>query len=203
MKKKKRKLIDKILIIATPVLALCLFIYWWVLKRPDRDFYFQENFSGWVKIVYQVEHAPPLKMKGNTYQITVPDSGIIYTSSHFPDGWGRDNFYQLDKKDTILIPKVVDTDEGSKLRIVGQQFYYTSHQDILFDLPVGTDTILHDGTRIKKVSENKVNYQPGNVGFEYFFLSETPKSINFDPDNRPKDPKELENTKDTYISISQ
>ncbi len=201
MEKRKRKLIDRILLIATPLLALLLFTYWAILKRPDRNFYLHDHTSGWVKISYEVPGAPPLKQEEGVYKIDIPPNKEIVTSSAFKDGWGRDRFFHQQDGQWIEIPKISDTTATTKLHIHEQTYAFRSHMNVLTSLSQGTDTTLADGTRIKKQSGNRVSYQPGREAFEYFYFSSRPQPIEFQPPERPKDPDELVSTEDGFITV--
>jgi hypothetical protein len=52
-----------------------------------------ENYTGWVRIEFDVQGAPPLAKEGGEYVITIPADGILRTSSPEQYGWAHDRYY--------------------------------------------------------------------------------------------------------------
>lgn len=57
----------------------------------DQTYLLPMNFKGCVVINYDVIKAPPLQIKNNEITYTVPDDGIIDTSSPMEYGWVNKN----------------------------------------------------------------------------------------------------------------
>lgn len=61
--------------------------------RRGQDITLPEGFSGWACIEYEVTAAPPLTVVGGRYQIRVPESGKVRTSSQLEGGTAQDRVY--------------------------------------------------------------------------------------------------------------
>ena len=81
----------------------------------------------------------------------------------------------MDQRNLFRPKLILEDDLGIYLH--HHAYYAKSHEDLLAVLPVGTDTVLADETKIKKESENNVEYTRGKKTLEYFYVSREPKSI--------------------------
>ena len=80
------------------------------------------------------------------------------------------------------------------------QYFAKNHEDLLVSLPIGTDTILADETRIFKESENNVEYTRGKKTLEYFYITREAQSIMFNPPKN-ENTEALESTEDRAIPL--
>lgn len=184
------KLIDKILIIGFLGIAMFLLLFTFGLKRTDKNFYLPEGYVGWVNIKSRFPGAAELPIKNGAYQIHVPDSGYIVTSSILKDGWGRDKFYWMTADGPKEIPHIVemkDSPDGYGKYIHAHEYHHYSHAHILEGLAVGTDTMMWDNTRLIRKSEERVDYREGSKSIEFFYVSDKPLPISR-ADSLPSNP---------------
>lgn len=74
------------------------------------------GYVGWVRISYGVEGEPALQVQRGAYQIVVPQSGRIATSSPMASGLAHDEYYYVDEhgqKRLLKIALAVDSTDGS------------------------------------------------------------------------------------------
>ncbi len=188
MSKSKRSLLDKILIVSATTFALFMIIFWLMLKRNNKDYYIPKGYEGWVSIKHGWPDAGPFPEKNGVFQISISDSGYAETSVELNQGWGRDRYFWVGGGDTIPIPNSVESDGEIQLHIHGHRYEFFSHESILPNLSIGTDTLLWDGTKIEVEEKGEVSYQTGDKIFEFFYLSTEPKSIMFvAPENPNRD----------------
>lgn len=87
------------IIVGILLLVLLIALPFW-LARDTRSvgvrssrFLIPENYTGWVRIEFDVQGAPPLPKEGGEYVITIPPDGILRTSSPEQYGWAHDRYY--------------------------------------------------------------------------------------------------------------
>jgi hypothetical protein len=51
------------------------------------------GYTGWVRVEFEVQGAPPLPMEGSEYVLRIPADGTLQTSSPEQYGWAQDHFY--------------------------------------------------------------------------------------------------------------
>lgn len=178
---RKLKKIEKITLVAFLNLLLILIILWLMEKRPNRDYYIPKGYEGWVMIHYNIPDTPPLEKKDGVLQFVIPESGFMETTSELDIGWRRDRFFWQTENGVEEVPSSVEIDGEYHIYIHRHKYYARSHMGIVKGLPVGTDTILWDQTKITKENANEVDYMPGKKTLEYFYVSAEPKSIMFNP----------------------
>jgi hypothetical protein len=201
MAKRKLKRIERIIIISFCFSAVVLVGFWIMDKEPDRDFFIPKNYHGWLEVRYSVADAKPLELKDGVQQIVFNDSGYAETSDILIVGWRKDRYYWLNEDgSTEQIPPSVELGDSMGIYLHHHAYYAQSHEDLLASLPIGIDTTLADETRIIKNSENNVEYTRGKKTLEYFYLSEAPRSILFNPPKNPKS-EALESTEDRAIPL--
>jgi len=183
-------------------MAIFLIGFWLSLKRTNRNYYVPPNYEGWVSIKYNYPDAPPLLQDSKGYHIYIPDSGYLVTSTPLEKGWGKDQFFRQKADSVQPIPNYVRSSEETKMYIHGRDIRKFSHEAILKQLPVGTDTTMWDGTQIKRKSENEISYQPGDNSLEYFYIFTTPQPLDI---HLPQNPQReaLESMKDHAIPTTQ
>ncbi len=194
---RKLKFVDRIILIGVVCMAVFILILFLSGKRNNRDIYLPVNFEGWVKIKHALPGAPQLDNKDGIYQIYVSDSGYVETSTYLESGWGRDRFFSLSPEGAKQIPNYLDEAGEKKVFVHAKSAFQVSHEHILADLPEGIDTLLWDGTRIKK-SEGRVSYTTGKKTLEYFYISAQAQPLAFNPPPNP-DTEMLKSTEDHEI----
>ena len=199
MPKRKLKLVEKIILLSTVFMAIFLIGFWLSLKRTNRRYIIPQGYKGWVTIRYNFPGSPPLPEVDGFYQLQIPDSGYLFTSTPLEKGWGKDEFYWQSPSGLVSIPNYTQTEEGTQMYIHGRDIRPFSHEALLNQLPVGVDTLLWDGTELNRKSATEVRYKPGKVSLEYFYLFPSPQPIDVP---LPKIPNKeaLESMKDRIIS---
>jgi hypothetical protein len=56
-------------------------------------FLIPEGYTGWVRIEFEVQGAPPLPMEAGQYVLRIPSGGILRTSSAEQYGFAKDHYY--------------------------------------------------------------------------------------------------------------
>ncbi len=56
-------------------------------------FLIPEGYTGWIRVEFEVQGAPPLLMEENHYVFKIPPDGALRTSSPEQYGWARDQYY--------------------------------------------------------------------------------------------------------------
>lgn len=182
MLNRKLSLVEKIILIG--VIAFGIFIigfsFW--MKRSDKDFYIPQGFSGWVTIYYAVPGAKPLAKKEGVYQLIIPASGKLETSTIFEDGWSKDRFFRYDSlNNQSEIPRTVKDKTGTKKWMHWYESHFRSFNYVIPALKNGQDTLLYEGTRIYKQDEKNIQYAQGQKSLEAFYMSPQPEPMLFNP----------------------
>lgn len=185
MDKRKWKLVDKIILVSGLAFAAFMLVFWLFLKRSNKDYYLPQGFEGWVMIQYGAPGELPLPEKEGVLQVSVSASGHATTSTALDEGWGRDRYFWVGEGDTVQIPSSEKVAGDFYLYLHGHSYQFYSHEALLKVLPLGTDTLLWDETRITMEAEGEVSYQPGEKTLEYFYISSQPQPIQFVPPENP------------------
>src|ERR1019366_2011871 len=61
--------------------------------RPASRFLIPEGYTGWIRIEFEVQGAPPLPVEAGEYIVKIPPDGVLRTSSAEQYGWARDHYY--------------------------------------------------------------------------------------------------------------
>lgn len=194
---RKLKLIDKIILIGVAIMAGFILLLFFSGKRKNRDFYLPPDFEGWVKIKHSVPGAPPLPEEDGIYQLHVPDSAYIETSTPLKGGWGRDRFFTQSSTGPEPIPAYLTIDDETHFYIHEQSSYPISYESLLPELPDGVDTTFWDGTEVEKQGR-RVIYTPGKNVLEYFYVSRKAQPLGFRPPKNP-DQERLISTEDREL----
>lgn len=83
--------------------------------RPASRFLVPEGYTGWIRVEFEVQGAPPLPMEGGEYVLKIPSDGVLRTSSAERYGWARDHYYYYSAQGTRPLP-----DSGSAALIWGK-----------------------------------------------------------------------------------
>jgi hypothetical protein len=136
-------------------------------------------------IEYNVPNATPLPMKNGEYEIIVPDSGKIKTSSILNDGWGKDLFFTKNGKQ---IPNAESKNNDVLTRFHLREYHYRSFLKEIPQMKENSDTTFYDGTSIHKISNSQYVYREGKKTVEVFYVSDKPQSTRFDRFQPPINP---------------
>lgn len=185
MFKRKLSLVEKIILIGVVVFGLFIIGFQFTMKRENKNFYLPDNFSGWVMIEYNVPNVPLLPQKEGAYQITVPDSGKIKTSSPLVDGWGRDLFFTKDGKQ---IPNTESVNNDIVTRFHLREYCFRSFKQAIPLMKDNSDTTFYEGTTIHKISNTQYVYREGKKSVEVFYVSDKAQSTRFDRFQPPVNP---------------
>ena len=177
MARRKLKFVEKVIILSTVFMAIFLIGFWLSLKRTNRVYLIPEGYEGWVTIRYNSPEAEALPLTDGAFQLRIPESGYLYTSSPLEKGWGKDAFFWVKATEEIAIPNYVQEEGTTRMHIHGRDIRHFSHEHLLKSLAVGQDTTLWDGTELERKSESEVRYQPGNLSLEYFYVFASPQNI--------------------------
>ncbi|MFN0202405.1 MAG: DUF6843 domain-containing protein [Bacteroidia bacterium] len=182
MFQRKLSLIDKIILIGVVAFVAFILGFWWNMKRSNKDFHLPANFSGWANIRYSVPNAQPLVKKAGIYQIYIPPTGMLETSTALEDGWGRDQFFDETGK---LIPNSIGKNQATQTRFHLREYGYRSFLSVLAALPKGKDSTFYEGTQIYRSPEGKEIYHEGEKSVETFYVSSKFESVLFNPPANP------------------
>jgi hypothetical protein len=84
-------------------------------SRPASRFLIPEGYTGWIRIEFEVQGAPPLPMEAGEYILKIPPDGVLRTSSAEQYGWARDHYYYYSAQGTRPL-----SDSGSAALIWGK-----------------------------------------------------------------------------------
>jgi hypothetical protein len=83
--------------------------------RPASRFLVPEGYTGWIRIEFEVQGAPPLPMEGGEYILKIPPDRVLRTSSAEQYGWAGDRYYYYSAQGMRPLP-----DSGSAALIWGK-----------------------------------------------------------------------------------
>jgi hypothetical protein len=182
---RKRRLLKRVLLVSGGSALLFFAGYVIMMKRSPRQYYLPEGFHGWVTIRFEREGSPPLEKKDGAYQVYIPESGILETSSELQTGWARDAFFRKKGGQWEELPLNVDGESEKKRFIHSREDAEPNHLLMIRNLPEAADTVLWDGTRISK-SGNMVDVRTGRKLLEHFWVSEVPEPFFYQHDSLPE-----------------
>lgn len=61
--------------------------------RRSLRFLIPEGYTGWVRVEFEVQGAPPLPVQGGHYVLRIAADGSLKTSSLEQYGWAKDSYY--------------------------------------------------------------------------------------------------------------
>jgi hypothetical protein len=67
-------------------------------------FLIPEEYTGWIRIEFEVQGAPPLPMEGGQYVLKIPSDGVLRTSSAEQYGWAKDHYYYYSAQGVRPLP---------------------------------------------------------------------------------------------------
>lgn len=114
--KRSTQIVVVILVLA-PLLALAIWLGFGARNESLRSsrFLIPEGYTGWIRIEFEVQGAPPLPIDHGEYTITIPADGVLLTSSVEQYGWARDRYYYYSGQNMRSLP-----DSGESAMIWGK-----------------------------------------------------------------------------------
>jgi hypothetical protein len=90
----------------TLLMFLALWLGWTGQHSGLRSsrFLIPEAYTGWIRVEFEVQGAPPLSMEGDESVLRIPAGGILRTSSPEQYGWARDHYYYYSAEGMHPIP---------------------------------------------------------------------------------------------------
>jgi len=74
-----------------------------------------EGYTGWIRVEFEVQGAPPLPMEGGQYVLKIPSDGILRTSSAEQYGWAKDQYFCYSAQGLRSLP-----DSGQSVLVWGK-----------------------------------------------------------------------------------
>jgi hypothetical protein len=79
--------------------------------RPASRFLIPDGYTGWVRIEFEVQDAPPLAKEDGEYIVKIPSDGVPRTSSAEQYGWAKDHYYYYSAEGTpnpspLILPQI-------------------------------------------------------------------------------------------------
>ena len=93
-----------VLTLALLIAALWLGVSGRKSTHRSSRFLIPEGYTGWIRIEFEVQGAPPLPMEGGQYVIKIPASGTLQTSSPEQYGWADDRYDYYSAQGTRPLP---------------------------------------------------------------------------------------------------
>lgn len=182
---RKRRLLKRVLLVSGASALLFFAGYVIIMKRSPRHYYLPEGFEGWVTIQFEREGSPPLEKKDGAFEIYIPQSGILETSSELETGWARDAFFRKKGDGWEELPFNVKEEGENRRYVHSREDAEPNHLLMIQNLPEEADTVLWDGTRISK-SGNMVDVRTGRKLLEHFWVSKVPEPYFYQHDSLPE-----------------
>lgn len=97
-------------VIGTLTLALLMALASWLTMSSHNStqrslrFLIPEGYTGWVRVEFEAQGAPPLPMEGGHYVLKIPPDGVFRTSSAEQYGWAKDHYYYYSAQGERVIP---------------------------------------------------------------------------------------------------
>ena len=88
------------------LMSLALWLGWSGQHSSLRSsrFLIPEGYTGWIRVEFEVQGAPPLSTEGGEYVVRIPADGILRTSSPEQYGWALDHYYSYSAEGVHPIP---------------------------------------------------------------------------------------------------
>lgn len=180
----KTRYFNRLLIVIGISAGITFFAYVYFTKRLARHYFIPKGYSGWVTVKFEKKDAPPLPEKDGAYQLYIPESGVLETSTDLEYGWARDEHYWWDGQKAELIPKKEEDSEEYVRYVHDSKDDNMDFTVIIQELPNASDTTLWEGTRISK-NGDVVDVQGGRKVMHHFFVSEKPEAFYYRHDSLP------------------
>ena len=88
------------------LMSLALWLGWTGQHSSLRSsrFLIPEGYTGWIRVEFEVQGAPPVSTEGGEDVLRIPAGGILQTSSPEQYGWARDHYYYYSAEGVHPIP---------------------------------------------------------------------------------------------------
>ncbi len=108
--KRSAQIVVGILILA-PLIALSIWLGFGARHESLRSsrFLIPDGYTGWIRIEFEVQGAPPLPVDHGEYTIKIPAEGVLRTSSAEQYGWARDRYYYYSGQSMRPLPDSGDS----------------------------------------------------------------------------------------------
>lgn len=83
--------------------------------RHASRFLIPDGYTGWVRVEFDVQGAPPLPIEDGQYILKIPPDGVLRTSSAEQYGWAKDHYYYYSAQGARPLP-----DSGSAALVWGK-----------------------------------------------------------------------------------
>ncbi|SRR6266478_5115398 len=74
-------------------------------RRPNK-YLIPQDYTGWVRINYNVKNAAPIPIDDGFYLVKFPRTGLADTSSEAEEGWAGDEYYYYSDGSFSRLPEV-------------------------------------------------------------------------------------------------
>ena len=169
---RKKRLLNRILIVSGASAVLLLAGYVWYLKRPSYHFYLPEGYKGWVTVRFEKPGAPALpEDAGGGLRFEIPATGIFETSSKYKEGWAQDEYFQRAASGGSVPLERTVSKNNQDLTLVHETISASmAYDSIIVGLTDPSDTLLWDGARISRNGE-AVEVRSGRKVLLHFYFS--------------------------------
>jgi hypothetical protein len=105
------------ILVLTPLIALSIWLGLSARHESLRSsrFLIPDGYTGWVRVEFEVQGAPPLPIDHGEYTIRIPADGVLRTSSAEQYGWAHDRYYYYSGQSMPSLP-----DSGASAMIWGK-----------------------------------------------------------------------------------
>jgi hypothetical protein len=105
------------ILVLIPLIALSVWLGLGARHESLRSsrFLIPDGYTGWVRVEFEVQGAPPLPIDHGEYTIKLPADGVLRTSSAEQYGWAHDRYYYYSGQNMPSLP-----DSGASAMIWGK-----------------------------------------------------------------------------------
>ena len=105
------------ILVLVPLIALSVWLGLGARHESLRSsrFLIPDGYTGWVRVEFEVQGAPPLPIDHGEYTIKLPAEGVLRTSSTEQYGWAHDRYYYYSGQNMRSLP-----DSGASAMIWGK-----------------------------------------------------------------------------------
>lgn len=182
---RKKRLLNRILLVSGSSAVLLLMGYVWYLKRPAYHFYLPQSYKGWVTVKFEKPGAPELPLEDGALRFNIPPTGVLETSSKYKEGWGKDHFFVIGADGKYVEAARSETVNGeTHTRVHDWESEAMSYDSLIVRLPDPCDSLIWDGGRISR-NGNAVEVRQGRKVLLHFYYSGDLQPYFFPHDSLP------------------